>query len=298
MLFFNVKRGDTMPTYKEALLINEQYAIDNYKEDTGIKILLLHFSNMSSAELLLHMDEEMPQDVYEALLYGVDRYVIKNIPVQHITGSEYFFGYQFKVNNDVLIPRFETEELVANVLLQYDDVFANRVVEVVDIGTGSGCISLSIANNSEANVFATDISDKALIVAKKNAKYNSLKVNFLIHDILKNSLLLFDKKQVLFDYIISNPPYIRKKEAQMMQKNVLDFEPHIALFVEDDDALIFYEAIADFAKISLKNNGKIYLEINEYIADRTAEIFDKHFFSDVKIKNDIFDKKRFLVVTK
>lgn len=133
-----------MPTYRQALQINEVYALDNGKEDTAVKLLLLHFSKLSSSELLLKFDEEMPEEMYQEFLYGVDKYITKNIPAQHIIGKEYFFGYEFKVNGDVLIPRFETEELVANMLLLYDEVFDGAPVDLVDIGTGSGCLAITL----------------------------------------------------------------------------------------------------------------------------------------------------------
>ena len=219
----------------------------------------------------------------------------KQKPIQYIVGNTEFFGSTFFVNENVLIPRPETEELV-ELFLKNEIITSNQ--KIIDIGTGSGCISVSIAKNSEAKIFATDISEDALNVAKKNATHNSVDVNFSIHDILNNDSFNKDAEQIFFDFIISNPPYVRKKEAQMMKKNVLDNEPHLALFVDDDNPLIYYNAIAGFAQKSLKSAGKIYLEVNEYIADLTAKIFMKQLFYDVKIKNDIFDKKRFLVVTK
>ncbi|MEA3451302.1 MAG: peptide chain release factor N(5)-glutamine methyltransferase [Bacteroidota bacterium] len=216
-------------------------------------------------------------------------------PIQYIVGNTEFFGSIFFVNKNVLIPRPETEELV-ELFLKNENLTSNH--KIIDIGTGSGCISVSIAKNSKIQVFATDISNEALNVAKKNAANNSANVNFSIHDILKNDIFQIEKELFIFDFIISNPPYVRKMEAQMMQKNVLNNEPHLALFVEDDNPLIYYKAIANFAKKSLKKGGKIYLEVNEYIADSTAEIFKTQIFCDVKIKNDIFDKKRFIVVIK
>ena len=158
-----------MPTYKEVLQINEKYAEDNNKEATAIKLLLMHFSKMESADLLLVFDEQMPEIMYNDFLYAVDRYIINNIPIQHITGYEYFFGHKFIVNADVLIPRFETEELVANLLMIYDDVFNGSEVDVVDIGTGSGCLAVTLSVEEKGmNVLATDISDKAIAVAKRN----------------------------------------------------------------------------------------------------------------------------------
>lgn len=218
-----------------------------------------------------------------------------NKPIQYIIGKIEFFGSTFFVDKNVLIPRPETEELV-DIFLKNENVSVNE--NILDIGTGSGCIAVSVAKNSLANIFASDVSQNAIIVAKKNAEFNNVKINFIIHNILKNNELFIDNEKIEFDYIISNPPYVRKKEAQLMLKNVLDYEPHLALFVEDDNALIFYEAIALFAQNSLKKFGKIYLEINEYLAEQTAQIFKDKLFSSVKIENDIFDKKRFIIVTK
>ena len=157
-----------MPTYREVLMINEQYALDNFKEDSGVKLLLLHFSKLSNADLLLSMDKQIPQDVYDDFLYGVDRYVAQNLPVQHIIGYEYFYGYKFVVSKDVLIPRYETEELVANVLMYYDELFEGKDVDVLDLGTGSGCLAVTRdLEESHMTVSATDISEKALKKAKQ-----------------------------------------------------------------------------------------------------------------------------------
>jgi len=174
----------------------------------------------------------------------------KQKPIQYIVGNTEFFGSTFFVNENVLIPRPETEELV-ELFLKNEIITSNQ--KIIDIGTGSGCISVSIAKNSEAKIFATDISEDALNVAKKNATHNSVDVNFSIHDILNNDSFNKDAEQIFFDFIISNPPYVRKKEAQMMKKNVLDNEPHLALFVDDDNPLIYYNAIAGFAQKSLKS---------------------------------------------
>ena len=196
-----------MPTYKEVLQINEQYAEDNNKEATAIKILLMHFSKMESADLLLQFDEEMPNEMYNDFLYAVDRYIIKNIPIQHITGYEYFFGHKFIVNSDVLIPRFETEELVASLLMVYDDVFDGANVDVVDIGTGSGCLAVTLSVEEKGmNVLATDISEKAIDVAKRNNDSLGGRVDFVVGDMLEP---LKGKK---FDIIVSNPPYIPNQE--------------------------------------------------------------------------------------
>jgi len=219
----------------------------------------------------------------------------KHKPIQYIIGKTEFFGLNFFVDKNVLIPRPETEELV-DIFLKNEKISANQ--NILDIGTGSGCIAVSVAKNSQANVFASDVSEEALNIAKNNANFNNAGIIFFKHNILSYKELLLGNTPILFDYILSNPPYVRKQEAQMMFKNVLDHEPHLALFVDDDNALVYYEAIANFAEMSLKKSGKIYLEINEFLAEQTAQVFIQKKFSDVKIGNDIFDKKRFIIVTK
>lgn len=280
-----------MPTYREILKINEQYAIDNGKEDTGVKLLLLHFSQMESSELLLSFDEEMPTGIYEDFLYGVDRYVIKNIPVQHIIGYEHFFGHKFKVNEDVLIPRFETEELVANTLMLYDEVFEGSPVKVVDIGTGSGCLSVTLdLEESNMTVFATDISNEALAVAKENNDQLNANVTFLQGDMLQ------PLEGMKFDMIISNPPYIPNEE--FVEELVKENEPHVALF-GGVDGLDFYKVIIEGAKPLL--NDKFIIGF-EHAFDKSKElkkIIEKH-FSDVSIiqKRDMQGKDRMTFIVK
>lgn len=212
-----------MPTYREILRINEQYALDNDKEDSAVKILLLHYSDMSSSELLFHLDDVMPDDRYQDFLYGVDRYVTAHVPVQHITGREWFFGYEFHVSPDVLIPRFETEELVANTLLLYDEVFDGSPVEVLDIGTGSGCLAITLKlEEPTMTMTATDISPSALAVAQQNAQSLGADVTFLEGDLLE------PVKGRRFDVVVANPPYI--PDDEYVETIVKDREPHIALF--------------------------------------------------------------------
>jgi release factor glutamine methyltransferase len=250
-----------MPTYKEVLSINEKYAVDNNKEDSAIKRLLLHFSNMESSDLILNLNEEMPNEIYDEFLYGVDRYITKNIPVQHIIGYEYFFGYKFKVNGDVLIPRFETEELVANVLEQYDNVFAGEKVKVVDIGTGSGCLAVTLSvEEKNMEVSATDISKEALEVAKYNNESLGGTVTFYQGDLYEP---LQNQK---FDILVSNPPYIPNEE--FVEELVKDNEPHVALF-GGEDGLDFYRKIIEGAESILNEK---YLIAFEHAYDKAKEL--------------------------
>lgn len=215
-------------------------------------------------------------------------------PVQYIIGKTEFYNLQFFVNKNVLIPRPETEEIV-EFILKNENLDQKKIL---DIGTGSGCIAVSLKKNSNADVFATDISENAIKTAKKNAEFNNVEVNFIHHDILSQKKILFNSRQLNFDMIISNPPYVRNSEKKMMQKNVLNFEPSLALYVSDDDPLLFYKAIKNFALYYLNNNGIIYLEINEFLSEQTANLFRNKEFSRVEIIKDLSNKNRFLRIKK
>jgi len=280
-----------MPKYREVLQINEQYALDNNKEDSGIKILLLHFSKMDAAQLLLHLEDDMPEDTYQEFLYAVDRYITKNIPVQHITGYEYFFGYQFKVNSDVLIPRFETEELVAQVLMMYDDVFDGQPVDVVDIGTGSGCLAVTLSKEEPLmNVTATDISKAALNVAQENNDTIGSRVTFIEGDMLK------PLEGMKFDILVSNPPYIPNDE--FVEELVKGHEPHLALF-GGIDGLDFYRQILEGAQAILKDRFIIAFE-HAYDKAKDIKKVVKKNFKDVDViqKKDMQGKDRMTFVVK
>jgi len=280
-----------MPTYREVLNINEKYALDNFKEDSGVKLLLLHFSKLSNADLLLSMDQQFSEVEYKEFLYGVDRYVTQNIPVQHIIGYEYFYGHKFVVSQDVLIPRYETEELVANVLMMYDDVFDGQEVEVLDLGTGSGCLGVTLdLEEMHMKVTATDISDEALHTAKLNNDNLGASVTFFQGDWYQP---IQGKK---YDIIVSNPPYIPKNEY--VEDLVVDNEPGIALF-GGEDGLEYYRTIISNAKEHLKDRFIIAFEHAYDKADELKKIITEH-FSDVEIvqKKDMQGKDRMTFIIK
>jgi release factor glutamine methyltransferase len=206
-------------------------------------------------------------------------------PIQYIVGEELFYGRLFSVKSSVLIPRPETENLI-DVVKDFGK--KKEQLTILDIGTGSGCIgiTLSLEINS-AKVFATDVSDTALEVARDNAKRLNTNVTFINHDILKEAIS-FSK----FDVIVSNPPYIAVSEKSQMQKNVTEFEPHVALFVNDNDPLLFYKAIVARAKQSLSQNGMIALEINERFGNEVAELLSKNNFANITILKDLSGKDR------
>ena len=217
-------------------------------------------------------------------------------PIQYILGETTFYGRRFLVDDSVLIPRPETEELI-DYVCQWERKMGRveSKKKVVDVGTGSGCIAISLAKElSNAQIQAYDISEKALATAQKNAYLNhATNVSFEKVDILQY-LSKEVQTELRFDIIVSNPPYVTKQEAAQMRSNVLNFEPHLALFVEDSDPLIFYQAIACFAIQTLNDNGLIMVEINENLGEETAEIYIKAGFTEVEVIKDIHQKNRFV----
>jgi len=219
------------------------------------------------------------------------RRLAKFEPVQYITGVEDFMGLKLKVTPDVLIPRPETEELVDWVAKSADK---EAPLEIIDIGTGSGCIAIGVKSKlPNAFVKGVDISRNALEIAKKNSESNNMNVDFMMMDAL-NMPWERDK----YDIIISNPPYVLESEKEQMSKNVLEHEPHTALFVEDEDPLLFYEAISTWAVGSLKKGGQLYFEINEKYAKETSVLLKETGFESVETRNDIFDKPRMIQAIK
>ena len=207
-------------------------------------------------------------------------------PIQHITQKAFFYDHFFYVNENTLIPRPETEELIE---LIRNDFPQDKKLSIVDLGTGTGCIPITLSKLfPNAQVSALDVSSKALEVAQLNAKNLAASVHFIQQDLLQN----FELNEK-FDIIISNPPYIRNLEKSEMHQNVLDFEPHLALFVEDHDPLIFYRKVFDFAEKHLKENGTIYCEINQYLGDETKQIFEKK-YPNTQIIKDISGNDRML----
>ena len=214
----------------------------------------------------------------------------KEIPIQYLLGKTSFYGLDFEVNEDVLIPRPETEELVEWIIKSQKPKGESQKISILDIGTGSGCIAISLAKNIlNAQVFAIDVSEKALATAKKNAENNSVNVTFFNQNILETEDL-----QRQFDIIVSNPPYVRNLEKEEIKKNVLDNEPHLALFVEDDDALIFYKKIAKLAQKNLSENGQMYFEINQYLGKEMIDLLEGMNFKNIELRKDIYGNDRMI----
>jgi len=215
----------------------------------------------------------------------------QHTPVQYITGKVHFCGNVFMVDKNVLIPRPETEELV-NLITNNLESIKGKKLKILDIGTGSGCIAISLAINfPQAEIYALDISREALKVAKNNARLNNVTINFIEADILDEKTL---KSLPKVDVLVSNPPYVLNKEKKLMDKNVLDWEPSMALFVEDYRPLIFYESIINMADRVLEANSMLYFEINELYGNAIKALLDAHHFFSIKLYNDFREKDRFI----
>ena len=212
-------------------------------------------------------------------------------PIQYILGTTSFFGLEFKVDTNVLIPRPETEELVAWILKQAD---SSQPLKILDIGSGSGCIAVSLAKHfPNADVYALDVSPAALEMAQYNAQQNGVQLNGIQANVLE-----WENTELQFDIIVSNPPYVRESEKERMAPNVLEHEPHLALFVENNNPLVFYQAIVALSKQALKKQGLLYFEINEYLGEETKALFSSDDFENVQLKTDVFGKNRMMRASK
>ncbi|SEA00847.1 release factor glutamine methyltransferase [Flavobacterium gillisiae] len=239
----------------------------------------------------LALDPELVFSEEEMVLWNSILEPLKlEIPIQYLLGKTSFYGLDFEVNDDVLIPRPETEELVEWIIKGNSNTERFKDLKILDIGTGSGCIAISLAKNiPNAKVYAIDVSEKALATAKKNAVINQVDVAFITQNILETA----DLNQQ-FDIIVSNPPYVRNLEKQEIKKNVLNNEPHLALFVEDDDALIFYKKIAALAQKNLLENGQLFFEINQYLGKDMVALLEKTNFKNIELRKDIYGNDRMI----
>ncbi len=276
------------------------------KDEANAMILILfeHYFNLDRVKMALEPDLRLSESEMLKIHFAV-KDLLKNKPIQYITGETEFCELKFKVNENVLIPRPETSEMVYKIVNettgQRDKEFCSRRdaesrLSILDIGTGSGCIAISLAKLlPEAQVYALDISEEALNVAKENAKINDVNITFIHEDILTQTLAQAPT-QTKFDIIVSNPPYVRELEKAEMRDNVLKWEPHNALFVSNDDPLIFYRSILEFAKSHLKENGEIWFEINEFLGKEMTSLCKEFGFSNVKIHKDFRGKERIMAV--
>jgi release factor glutamine methyltransferase len=272
----------------QAAIIHIRSELQGLYPDTEIKsfsnLIIEKVSGFSRTEIIVNKNtlfSDEQRHVIENFIENLKEYV----PIQYILGETEFFGLPFQVNESVLIPRPETEELVDWIRNEND---RNSNPGILDIGTGSGCIAISLKHEfTNATVDAFDISEKALETAQSNAKLNKLKVNFSKVDILN-----IPEMEQKWDIIVSNPPYVTELEKSEISPNVLDYEPHLALFVPDNDPLLFYRCIAVFAQQHLKPKGKLYFEINRQFGKATVDLLTTMGFGNVELRKDISGNDR------
>ncbi len=266
-----------------------------------INILFQEYVGINSAHILAFKDDCVNESELLNIVLSTER-LKKYEPIQYIIGRTEFCGLKIKVTSDVLIPRPETEEMVYeiintirqnNVKHQNADMREEKNINIIDLCTGSGCIALALDKNiKNSNVSGVDISDKALVIAKENNNNLACNVNFYKYDVLSPS-----ETQDKYDIIVSNPPYVLEREKIDMKRNVLDYEPHLALFVKNENPLQFYEKIEIYARKNLKIGGKIFLEVNNFFVKDTLSLFsEKEYIAQVR--KDIFNRERFIFLQK
>ena len=261
---------------------------DEQEANSLLNILIKHFFGLSRVDQAVQTDFRLSESEILKLHFAVKD--LKNQkPVQYITGEAEFQGLKLKVTPDVLIPRPETEELIDLIVKENK---SGKINSILDIGTGSGCIALSLKKYfPAAEVTGIDISEAGLEIAKENCKLNGLQVNFVKADILDSKVKnKFDK----FDMIVSNPPYVTEDDKILMEKNVLEFEPHLALFVENNEPLVFYDRIADFSVEKLNPDGQLWFEVNEKYGHEVSGLLKHKGFKNVTVIKDFRGKERFV----
>ncbi len=258
-----------------------------------VNIVMEEYTGLSLTQLLISGDKTVSESVMLKIKFAIND-LKKYKPVQYIIGKTFFYELEIKVNPSVLIPRPETEELVHWIISDNKEI--KKTIDIIDIGFGSGCIPIVLKKNlKQSKVYGIDISKEALKIAKLNALQNETEVEFKIIDI-------FDREKWTelpqFDIIVSNPPYVCESEKEAMHANVLEYEPHLALFVDNDTPLIFYNVIADFALDKLRLDGSLYFEINEGFAYKTIELLEAKGFSDCEVRKDMQGKERMIKAIK
>ncbi len=248
-------------------------------------------ASIKRADLIKNPFKQLSQGTVEQLNIAFTQ-LLQHKPIQYVLGEAWFYNLKLKVNDEVLIPRPETEELVEMLIKSRKSFLTDPAI--LDIGTGSGCIAIAIKKNMPAAIVsAIDVSEGALKLAEQNARLHNTRINFMHVDFLEESS--WDQLPQ-YHLIISNPPYIPVKEKKKLARNVLDYEPHLALFVPDKDPLLFYDKIAAFGRSHLNSNGRIYLEVHEDLAKEAKALFYKD-YSYAEIKKDMFGRERMLIIS-
>ena len=273
--------------------LSDQYPSQEIQSFFGI--LCEKYLSLSRIDIAMDPEKTVSSEDFQRFQEAVLR-LKKHEPIQYIIGETEFYSLPFRVNKHTLIPRPETEELVEWILSEQNgSVFQNNPLSILDIGTGSGCIAISLAKNLQnAVVHALDISSEALKVAAQNSGVNNVEIEFFQTDVLRTRSLPSDSQNVRYDIIVSNPPYVRELEKELMQPNVVDYEPETALFVKNEDPLRFYKAISHLAKNSLKPGGNLFFEINEQFARELEAYLKEESFKQIEVRQDIYGKDRML----
>ena len=289
--------------YKSHFFNSLKNSQDEQEIESFFFILTEYLHNLKRVDVALNPNFELSDEEVEKWNVILAQ-LQQEKPIQYITGEAWFYGLKFEVNENTLIPRPETEELVEWIIESWKLEAGSwksenqKQINVLDIGTGSGCIPIALkANLPQANVSAIDVSEKALEVAKRNAELNKVEINFIQANILEVKDLSQLPSSIIhhpssYNIIVSNPPYVRNLEKQEIKKNVLDYEPHLALFVEDTDALLFYRKIAQLALKNLAPNGLLFFEINQYLGKETVELLQNLGFKNIELKKDIYGNDR------
>jgi release factor glutamine methyltransferase len=255
-------------------------------------LVISEITHLSKAYIKAFPEKEITIEQSETLNNTLSR-LQTGEPIQYILGNTEFYGLPFTVNQSVLIPRPETEELVEWAIAEVKS--QNSKVKILDIGTGSGCIAISLKKHlPDGDVSAIDISNEALKTARQNAELNKVEIDFIHTDILSHHLQPATHNPQLYSLIISNPPYVTLHDKTQMHTNVTDFEPHLALFVPEDDPLIFYKAIADFAIKNLASDGLLFLEINENLGKQTVDLLKNNGFKNIELRKDMSGRDRMI----
>ena len=271
---------------------NELSQLYDLNEIEALTLMVINdITKLTKAQIKAFPEKEITGGQDEKLYQILER-LKTGEPVQYILGHTEFYGLPFKVDPSVLIPRPETEELVGWILHSVGSSPGN----ILDIGTGSGCIAISLKKNlPDAHVSAIDISSRALEIAKQNADLNLVNVKFIKDDILNLTPQTSNFKS---DVIVSNPPYVTEHDKMQMHHNVTDFEPHTALFVPENDPLVFYRVISDYALDNLATNGLLFFEINESLGKETVELIENKGFDNIELRKDMSGRDRMIKATK
>jgi len=256
-------------------------------------ILLEHYAHLSRSEALANPQQQLLAVAESQIIAAIEELTTER-PIQYIIGATEFYGSSFEVDENVLIPRQETEELVDWIITEVGERSGRegKPIRIVDIGCGSGCIAISLAKHLKNSVVtALDISENALAITRRNAERNDVSLQTLQADVLTLEAL-----PDTYDIIVSNPPYVRESEKKEIQRNVLDFEPHLALFVSDENPLVFYKKITQLALQSLSMGGRLFFEINQYLPSEMRTLIEGFFGFQMTLRNDLLDNARMVKV--